>query len=338
MKISQDNLSSELNRELFKFYLVSGDEYLLVQESIELIRSAAKKEDFFSREIYYQNDNFDWNDILASSSNLSLFSEKKIIEIKLSTLRLGRSGSQSIINLIEGCGDELMIIVSSPKLDRAAQSSKWVKLFQSDGGSLQIWPIQGDRLKAWLRIRMKKEGLIADRDAIGVLANRVEGNLLAASQAIEKLKLLLEDNHVNEDDIQKVIADNSRYSVFQLIDETMKGNLKLGLKILSQNKNEDKEAFLIIAAITRELRSLSRIANSIENGVSRSYAYRNNGVWDSRKGIVNSCLSRHNTSDFLRMIKLCLNADNVAKGQKKGEVWQLITNIIIDLASHNLEA
>jgi len=231
-----------------------------------------------------------------------------------------------------------MIIVSSPKLDRAAQSSKWVKLFQNDGGYLQIWPIQGDRLKAWLRIRMKKEGLIADRDAVGVLANRVEGNLLAASQAIEKLKLLLEDNHVNEDDIQKVIADNSRYSVFQLIDETMKGNLKLGLKILSQNKNEDKEAFLIIAAITRELRSLSRIANSIENGVSRSYAYRNNGVWDSRKGIVNSCLSRHNTSDFLRMIKLCLNADNVAKGQKKGEVWQLITNIIIDLASHNLEA
>ena len=338
MKISQDNLSSELNRELFKFYLVSGDEYLLVQESIELIRSAAKKEGFLSREIYYQNDTFDWNDILASSSNLSLFSEKKIIEIKLSTLRLGRSGSQSIINLIEGCGDELMIIVSSPKLDRAAQSSKWVKLFQNDGGFIQIWPIQGDQLKAWLRIRMKKEGLIADRDAVAVLANRVEGNLLAASQAIEKLKLLLEDNHVNEDDIQKVIADNSRYSVFQLIDETMKGNLKLGLKILFQNKNEDKEAFLIIAAIIRELRSLSRIANSIENGVSRSHAHRNNGVWDSRKGIVNSCLSRHNTSDFLRMIKLCLNADNVAKGQKKGEVWQLITNIIIDLASHNLEA
>ena len=270
------------------------------------------------------------------SNNESEF--EKIIEIKLSTLRLGRSGSQSIINLIEGCGDELMIIVSSPKLDRAAQSSKWVKLFQNDGGFIQIWPIQGDQLKAWLRIRMKKEGLIADRDAVAVLANRVEGNLLAASQAIEKLKLLLEDNHVNEDDIQKVIADNSRYSVFQLIDETMKGNLKLGLKILFQNKNEDKEAFLIIAAIIRELRSLSRIANSIENGVSRSHAYRNNGVWDSRKGIVNSCLSRHNTSDFLRMIKLCLNADNVAKGQKKGEVWQLIANIIIDLASHNLEA
>ena len=338
MKISKDNLSSELDRKLLKFYLVSGDEYLLVQESIELIRSNAKKDGFLSREIYYQNDTFDWNDILASSSNLSLFSEKKIIEIKLSTLRLGRLGSQSIINLTEGCGDELMIIVSSPKLDRAAQSSKWVKLFQNDGGFIQIWPIQGDRLKAWLRIRMKKEGLIADRDAVAVLANRVEGNLLAASQAIEKLKLLLEDNHVNEDDIQKVIADNSRYSVFQLIDETMKGNLKLGLKILFQNKNEDKEAFLIIAAITRELRSLSRIANSIENGVSLSHACRNNGVWDSRKGIVNSCLSRHNTSDFLRMIKLCLNADNVAKGQKKGEVWQLIANIIIDLASQNLEA
>ena len=338
MKISKDNLSSELDRKLLKFYLVSGDEYLLVQESIELIRSNAKKDGFLSREIYYQNDTFDWNDILASSSNLSLFSEKKIIEIKLSTLRLGRLGSQSIINLTEGCGDELMIIVSSPKLDRAAQSSKWVKLFQNDGGFIQIWPIQGDQLKAWLRIRMKKEGLIADRDAVAVLANRVEGNLLAASQAIEKLKLLLEDNHVNEDDIQKVIADNSRYSVFQLIDETMKGNLKLGLKILFQNKNEDKEAFLIIAAIIRELRSLSRIANSIENGVSRSHAHRNNGVWDSRKGIVNSCLSRHNTSDFLRMIKLCLNADNVAKGQKKGEVWQLIANIIIDLASQNLEA
>ena len=338
MKISQDNLSSELNRNLFNCYLVSGDEHLLVQESIELIRSAAKKDGFLSRETYYQNDTFDWNDILVSSSNLSLFSEKKIIEIRLNTLRLGRSGSQSIIDLIQSQSDELMFIISSPKLDKIALSSKWVKYLQKKSGFIQIWPIQGDRLKTWLRIRMKKEGLIADKDAVAVLADRVEGNLLAASQAIEKLKLLLEDNHVNEDDIQKVIADNSRYSVFQLIDETMKGNLKLGLKILTQNKNEDKEAFLIIAAIIRELRSLSRIANSIENGVSRSHAYRNNGVWDSRKGIVNSCLSRHNTSDFLRMIKLCLNADNVAKGQKKGEVWQLIANIIIDLASHNLEA
>ena len=124
MKISKDNLSSELDRKLLKFYLVSGDEYLLVQESIELIRSNAKKDGFLSREIYYQNDTFDWNDILASSSNLSLFSEKKIIEIRLNTLRLGRSGSQSIIDLIQSQSDELMFIISSPKLDKIALSSK----------------------------------------------------------------------------------------------------------------------------------------------------------------------------------------------------------------------
>lgn len=336
MKISPDNLSKSLLKELLPCYLISGDEPLLIQESLDLIRSTAEKEGFTSRDLYDQTQSLDWNEIINSCKSLSLFSEKKIIEIRLNSLRLGRDGSKSIIELIEEINDEVMVIISAPKLDKTATSTKWLQLIQKKGGFVQIWPLKDREIINWLRSRMRLVDLNANQQVIEMMSERVEGNLLAASQAIKKLQLYLGRGDVNETDIQRVVSDHSRYDVYQLVDSILKGNIKLGLKILHVVRREGTDAVVVIWAFIRELRVLSRIAKSVEVGSTLNQAIQTHRVWNSRKNIVASCVKRHKAKNFYNMIKSCTNADSVAKGQAYGNKWQLIRNIMLELSSDNL--
>jgi len=336
MKISPDNLSKSLLKGLLPCYLVSGDEPLLIQESLDLIRLAAEKEGFTSRDLYDQAQSLDWNEILNSCRSLSLFSEKKIIEIRLNSLRLGRIGSKSIIELIEEINDEVFVIISAPKLDKATTSTKWLQFIQKEGGFVQVWPLKGKETINWLRSRMRLFDLHADQQVIEMMSERVEGNLLAASQAIEKLQLYLGKGEVNETDIQRVVSDHSRYDVYQLVDSILRGNIKLGLKILHVIRSEGTDAVVVIWAFIRELRTLSRIAESIEVGSSLNQAIQTHRVWTSRKNIVTACVKRHKAKNFYDIIKSCANADIVAKGHAYGNKWQLIRNIMLELSSDNL--
>ena len=339
MNISLENLNDALKKKLHNYYLLSGDEPLLIQESLDLIRSAAAKAGFNSKEIYNQRDSFDWNEISSSMNNLSLFSEKKILELRLDSLRLGRSGSSSILDVLNNSNDDVLIIISCPKLDKAANSSKWIKRIKEIGGIIQVWPIKGDQLRLWLKNKFREKNLTITHGAIDLLIDRVDGNLLAASQAVEKIYLSYQGKEINEKIINAAISDDSRYNVFQLIDMALQGELQLSLKILSKLKNEGIDAVPIIALLLKEIRTLIKISEFINDGLSTTGALKravsSRLIWESRKQIVNSCLRRHNTEGFYDIIKSCINADSVAKGQKKGEVWQLISNILIHLAVNN---
>ncbi len=172
-----------------------------------------------------------------------------------------------------------------------------------------------------------------------MLIDRVDGNLLAASQAVEKIYLSYQGKEINEKIINAAISDDSRYNVFQLIDMALQGELQLSLKILSKLKNEGTDAVPIIALLLKEIRTLVKISEFINEGHGTTGALKkaisSRLIWEPRKHIVNSCLRRHNTEGFYDIIKSCINADSVAKGQKKGEVWQLISNILIQLTVNN---
>ena len=339
MNISLENLNDSLKKKLHNYYLLSGDEPLLIQESLDLIRSAAAKVGFNSKEIYNQRDSFDWNEVSSSMNNLSLFSEKKILEIRLDSLRLGRPGSASILDVLKNSNDDVLIIISCPKLDKAANSSKWIKYIKEIGGIIQVWPIKGNQLKFWLKNKFREKNLTITQGAIDLLIDRVDGNLLAASQAVEKISLSYQEKEINDKTINAAISDDSRYNVFQLIDMALQGKLQLCLKILSKLKNEGTDAVPIIALLLKEIRTLAMISGFIDEGQSATgaltKAVNTRLIWQSRKDIVNICLRRHHTEGFYDMVKSCINADSVAKGQKKGEVWQLISNILIQLTVNN---
>lgn len=338
MKLSPIILPSELNKRLLNCYLVSGDEPLLVQESLDLIRRASFDAGFTVRENYDQSQSIDWQEILSASNNLSLFSEKKIIEIRLTSIKLGREGIKNIIELTQRLNEDLMLVISAPKIDKATLASKWCQFFQDEGGFVQIWPLKKNELPLWLEKRMMTVDLTAKKETILMLAHRVEGNLLAASQAIEKLKLYLGEGSVSEADMQKVVSDDSRYDVYQLIDAILIGDVKKALRILSSLQSENVDAIVVIWALNRELRLLSKLAFSIESGMSHNEIMRSYRVWTSRQNIVSACLKRHHARDFHIMIKACTNADNAAKGQVKDDKWQLIRNIIFSLSAYNKAA
>lgn len=333
MKISPENLSNELTRKLLSCYLISGDEPLLVQESHDLIRKKAYKEGFTIRETFDQTQTFDWQEIINSCSNMSLFSDKKIIEIRFASSKPGREAINSINELIARLNQDLMIIISMPKLDKASLSAKWCQNLQKKGAIIQIWPLKSGEFPYWLEKRINAAGLNASREVVLILADRVEGNLLAAAQAIEKLKLYLGDGNVSETVMQKVVSDDSRYDVYKLIDAILVGNIQLSLRILQSLRDESMDAVVIIWALNRELRLLSKLSFAIESGANQNEVMQSYRIWSSRQNIVSSCLNRHQLFDFHNMIKACTNADNVAKGQEQGDKWQLIKNIILHLSA-----
>ena len=332
IKIQGNQLEAHLKSGLASCYLVTGDEHLLVTETLDAIRTAARERGFGSRDVHIATTGFDWARLRDSSANLSLFAEQRIIELRLPTGKPGRAGSQAIVELIEHTGPDLVLIVSGPKLDRSNQSAKWVKSLEERGVSIQVWPIGVRELPNWIAARMRKTGLEPSRDAVALIADRVEGNLLAAGQEIEKLRLLLGKGAVSVEDIQHAVANSSRYDVFKLVDTALEGGAQRAIRILHGLRSEGVEPVIVVWALTRELRVLVKLADAIETGADLSTGMKRAGVWRNRQALVRSCIGRHRPGDLRQLLKSAGYADLAAKGQTWADPWQLATEIVLGLA------
>ncbi|MBT8101566.1 MAG: DNA polymerase III subunit delta [Gammaproteobacteria bacterium] len=332
MKIQANQLSSHLKKSLAPCYLVTGDEHLLVDEALDAIREAARARGFSMRELHVATTGFDWAQLTASSGTLSLFSERRIIELRLPTGKPGRTGGQAIIELVEQSGPDTLFIVTGPKLDRSGSASKWAKSMDQKGVSLAIWPIGLRELPGWIANRMRSAGLQPERDVVSLIADRVEGNLLAAGQEIEKLRLLLGEGPVSVEDVSDAVANSSRYDVYKLTDAAMAGDAARAVRILGGLRSEGVEPVIVMWALTRELRTLSRLDDTIRQGGDLGSAMQKNGVWRNRQGLVRSCIGRHQHGAFNRMLKATGRADAAAKGQRAGDPWQMACDIVVGMA------
>lgn len=331
MKIPANQLTSSVKKSLLPCYLVSGDEHLLVQEALDAIRAAAREQGFGARELHVATTGFDWADLTGSSANLSLFAEKRIVELRLPTGKPGRQGGACIVELLENTGDDLLLLISAPKLDRSAAASKWAKAVEAHGAFVQVWPVDLRELPTWIGRRMIEAGLKPDKNAVRLIADRVEGNLLAADQEIQKLRLLLGEGEVSVDDVNKAVADSSRYDVYKLADAAVGGDATRALRILDGVRAEGTEAVIVVWALTRELRVLAKLADLVRSGMELGSALQKSGVWRNRQAIVRSCVARHRTNDFYRLLKIARRADAAAKGQSGENAWQLATDIVLGL-------
>ena len=338
MKISANQLESHLSKSLLPCYLVTGDEPLLVQESLDAIRNAARREGFTARELYVANPGFDWGELTGSGGNLSLFAEKRIIELRLPTGKPGVKGAAAIIDLLADQADDLLFLVAAPKLERNAAASKWAKALESAGGFVQIWPISRRDLPAWIRTRMHAAGMQPDRDAVELIADRVEGNLLAAQQEIEKLRLLHGEGAISAADVDAAVADSSRFDVYKLVDAAVGGQTARAMKILNGVRTEGVEPVIVMWALTREIRMLAGLAHSLGSGMDLGGAMRKARVWQNRQALVRACIGRHQADDFYALLKQSRLADAAAKGQLAGDPWQMASGIVLALASGKRKA
>lgn len=331
MKIQAKQLSSALGKSLAPCYLVSGDEHLLVGEALDSIRDAARTAGFTSRELHVATTGFDWNQLTSASGNLSLFAEKRIIELRLPTGKPGVTGAKAIVEMSALNDPDLLFIVSTPKLDRSGAASKWAKSLDSAGVTVQIWPVDLRDLPGWIADRMRQQGLQPDRAACNLIADRVEGNLLAASQEIEKLRLLLGEGKVSAAEVSDAVANSTRYDVYKLADAALGGDARRALKILMGLRAEGVEPVIVMWSLTRELRTLARLDDAVRQGQDLASGMQKAGVWRNRQALFRSCVGRHQPGDFHKLMKLARAADAAAKGQSSRDPWQLATEIILGL-------
>jgi DNA polymerase-3 subunit delta len=332
LKINANQLTAHLQKTVASCYLVTGDEHLLVAEALDAIRAAAREKGFSARDVHVATAGFDWALLRDSGANLSLFAERRIVELRLPTGKPGRAGAQAIVDFVALTGPDLLFVVSGPKLDRSGQSAKWAKTLEASGVSVPIWPVEQRELPGWIAARMRRAGLKPDREEVALIADRVEGNLLAAAQEIEKLRLLLDDGEVSAGDVSSAVADSSRFDVFKLADAALAGDTKRALRILSGLAAEGVEPVMIIWALTRDLRTLASLADAVAAGGDLGRAMQKTGVWRNRQALVRSCVSRHQRRDFYRLLRLASRADQAAKGQLREDPWQVLTDIVLGIA------
>ncbi|MDH3954816.1 MAG: DNA polymerase III subunit delta [Gammaproteobacteria bacterium] len=252
--------------------------------------------------------------------------------MRLPTGKPGRVGSSAIVELVDRLGPELMMIISAPKLDKGAASSKWVKAIDACGVFLPMWPVGVRELPGWIAARMRAAGLQPDRTAAGLIADRVEGNLLAANQEIEKLRLLLGEGPVSAEDVANAVANSSRYDVYKLVDAALAGDARRAMKILDGLRAEGVEPVIVFWALGRELRLLASLSDAVRQRVDLGSAMQKARVWRNRQGLVRSCVSRAPNGMFHRLLKAVGQGDAAAKGQLRADPWQLASDVVLGLA------
>lgn len=333
MKIWDSGLAAHLRGDLKPCYLVCGDEPLLIRETLDALRACARERGYDGRELHVQLTGFDWSVLYQAGQAMSLFAEREIVELRLPTGKPGTEGSAAIADLAARAGKDLLFVVQAPRLDRRSMSTKWVKALESHGALVQVRSIEQRELPRWIAERMRRVGLEPDRDAVRVMADRVEGNLLAADQEIEKLRLLCGEGAVSADDVLDAVADSARFNVFQLVDAALDGQLDRAIRILDALRAEDVAAPLVVAVLARDLRQLAHIAETVQSGGNLGATLKRLRLWQARADRMRRCVARHDSADLRALLSAIRHAESVAKGQAGGDEWQYLTNIVWRLAA-----
>jgi DNA polymerase III subunit delta len=332
VKISGDNLSSSLARQLQTIYLVSGDEPLLVNEAADAIRATARSQGFVERELHVIERGFDWQGLIAGSRSMSLFAERKIVEVRMANAAPGEQGADAIVELAEQSSPDTLVLIIAAKLDGRAQSSRWVSAVEKRGVLVQVWPIDLPRLPAWIRERLGRHKLQADAAAAALLAERVEGNLLAAHQEIEKLALLLPPGPITVETVVDAVADSARFDVLQLGEAAMRGQTARALRILEGLRGEDAEPTLVLWAVNKDLQWIARARNLMRRGQSAESAMNTLYVWRPRQAAMGQALSRTNGHTLRNLVLDAERVDRTIKGVEKGDPWLALERLVARLA------
>ena len=332
MKIRAEQLQSHLSKELLPVYAISGDEPLLAQESADAVRLAARNKGFSGREVFHGEGKFDWSQLHNEANALSLFAEKKIIEIRISNGKPGDKGSKALCELCANPSPDNLLLVILPKLERSAQNSKWVKALEAVGAHIQVWPVTGDQLPRWIKQRLLESNITANQQAVEILAERVEGNLLAAVQEIEKLKLLAIEGKVDAIMMSSVVADSARYNLFEFVDKVLAGDAQSAARSLRGLHSEGTDAIPLLWAITRELRILIKASEQISRGENRDWALKNAGVWEKRLPLFRTAIQRCSAAHLRMLLYQAGAIDRGIKGMRKADIWDELTTLVLSLA------
>jgi DNA polymerase-3 subunit delta len=325
LKLTPDSLSTHLKQQLLPLYLICGDEPLLTGEAADAVRAAARSAGFTEREVHFLERGSDWDDVRASAGNLSLFGSRRLLELRLPTGRPGVAGNHALLALIERSDPDTLLLVLTPRLEREAQAAPWVRAVESRGGWVQVWPVEADRLLGWLRGRCRRLGLDMNEEALALLAERTEGNLLAAHQELEKLRLLAGTGTLTADAVLAAVADSARFDVFRLSEAVLEGEAARALRVLTGLRAEGTEPTLVLWALIKALRDLWSEISSPSDGQGRG--------WQRQAAALQKAARRAPRLSFRSLTLRAARADRMIKGRLPGDAWDEMALLAADICA-----
>jgi DNA polymerase-3 subunit delta len=332
MRLYPEKLASHLQQTLVPVYLLSGDEPLLLQECADQIRRTAREQGCSQREIIDGGvSHFNWQDLLHSATDMSLFAERKLIELRLPSGKPGAEGSKALCEYLDiASGDDVLLIIAG-KVDKQSTNSKWYKALDKAGATIQIWPIDSKELPRWLQQRVRDAGMSIDQEALQFLCDRVEGNLLAAVQEVEKLKLLATDSQITTQTVIDAVSNNARYNVYAMADSALKGDASTSLRMLHGLRTEGSEPPVVLWSLVREIRTLYEAQLDCDNGQSAQQALSARRVWQNRMPFMQDALARHNSNSLALLLEQASAVDGSIKGFGGGKPWDNLERLVMGL-------
>ena len=335
MNIKPEQLQNSLSNQLASTYFAFGAEILLVEQSLSMIKGIARENGFKERFRFDIDGNFSWDSIISLISSPSLFAEKRIIECRFTTGKIGVKGSKALTEILQTLPDDILLIISSGKLEMAQQKSKWFKTLDKKGIIIQHWEVQSNQLVGWIIRNMSQLGLDSNIEVANAIAYCTEGNLLASMQEIQKLKIAYPDGKINLREYLNQIDQQSQYSVFGMIDSALQGDTDKVNKVFNSLVDDSTPPVILVSSLYREIKNLVNMSIELKTNQTIESILNNHRVWQKRKPLISNALKKHSYQKLQKLLLRLGRIDRSLKGMDNLDVYDELQNVVIALSGKN---
>ena len=342
-QISLSQLAAHLAKGLRPLYALHGDEALLQQEALDAIRAAARAQGYTERSSFtVAGAHFDWSAVLAAGGSLSLFADRQIVEIRIPSGKPGKDGGAALQQIAQAAqgNDSVLTLVVLPRLDKATRTGAWFSALEAHGATVQIDPVERAQLPAWIAQRLAAQGqrVAAGEEGQRTLqffADRVEGNLLAAHQEIQKLALLHPQGELAREQVEAAVLNVARYDVFKLSEAVLSGQVARTQRMLDGLQAEGEAEVLVHWALAEDIRALKRVKDAMNAGKPLPMALRENRVWGVKERLYERLLPQASDAQLARLLQSAHVVDGIVKGLKQADWpqdgWQALSRLALQL-------
>ncbi|MFM8247108.1 MAG: DNA polymerase III subunit delta [Burkholderiaceae bacterium] len=340
MQVRADALDAHLEKSLAPLYVISSDEQLLLLEAADRIRARARAAGFSEREVLVAERYFKWGELQSVQQSMSLFGDRKLIELRIPSGKPGKEGAQALQDYAAGCTDaeagDTLTLITLPKLDWATQKSAWVGALQRQAIYIEIANIERAQLATWIGQRLASQGQSADKHALEFMVDRVEGNLLAAHQEIRKLALLYPEGRLSLDQIQDAVLNVARYDVFKLSEAMLSGDVGRVARMLDGLKGEGEALPLVLWSVSEEIRTLLKLKIGSDEGRPLATMMKEYRIWGPRERLMGPALTRLKLSVLRDALGKAAQVDRMIKGLRAkdfaGDAWDALLQLALVVA------
>ncbi|PHS67823.1 MAG: DNA polymerase III subunit delta [Methylophaga sp.] len=334
MRLRADQVAGHCQQGLLPVYLVFGDEQMLVEETSDLIRQQIRQTGIEERQVWHVEGRFNWSEIQWQEQTMSLFASQRLLEIRLPSGAPGKEGGEVLRNYVNNLPADTTLLIISGKIDARSQKSKWFTELDRVGATIPVWPIDLAHLPRWILQRLQQKGLRANPQIAALIAERVEGNLFAAAQEIDKLQLLCPSGEVDEQTVVESVADNARFEAFGLMDTVFLGQQIKIPRMMGRLRAEGLDILSLFSAISWSLHRMINMAIQLDQGIrlEQVFASQKPPVWEKSRPLIRQALMRHNRQQWQGFLHQMAQIDQAAKGSLKICPWSLLEQLCMQVA------